>query len=139
MGVERRSNDRDWQFKHTPGDGDLVRVFYVPTPQDGARYDRLTGYFDGEALVLTARGIAGLVRNDGRMRLVVGCTLDREQIDAIRQGETLRTGSGTTSQNYRCAAGHRHRRCPGAARLDDRPRPPRREGRRPLRREPAAY
>ena len=83
-------NDRDWQFKYTPEDGDLVRVFYVPALQDAARYDRLTGYFDAGALALAARGVEGLVRNDGRMRLVVGCTLDREEIEAIREGETLR-------------------------------------------------
>ena len=70
--------------------GDLVRVFYVPALEDAARYDRLTGYFDAGALALAARGVEGLVRNDGRMRLIVGCTLDREEIDAIREGETLR-------------------------------------------------
>lgn len=83
-------NDRDWQFKYTPEDGDLVQVFYIPALQDAARYDRLTGYFDAGALALAARGVEGLVRNDGRMRLIVGCTLDREEVDAIREGETLR-------------------------------------------------
>ncbi len=82
--------DRDWQFKYTPEDGDLVRVFYVPALQDAERYDRLTGYFDAGALALAARGVEGLIRNDGRMRLIVGCTLDREEVDAIREGETLR-------------------------------------------------
>lgn len=43
-------NDRDWQFKYTPEDGDLVRVFYIPALQDAARYDRLTGYFDAGPL-----------------------------------------------------------------------------------------
>ena len=83
-------NDRDWQFKYTPEDGDIVRVFYVPALQDAERYDRLTGYFEAGALALAARGVEGLVRNEGRMRLIVGCTLDREEIDAIREGETLR-------------------------------------------------
>ena len=83
-------NDRDWRFKYTSEDGDLVRVFYVPALQDTERYDRLTGYFDAGPLALAARGVAGLVRNDGRMRLVVGCTLDHEEIDAIRESETSR-------------------------------------------------
>ncbi len=83
-------NDRDWKLKYTPEDGDLVQVFYVPALQDAARYDRLTGYFDAGALALAARGVEGLVRNDGRMRLIVGCTLDQEEVDAIREGETLR-------------------------------------------------
>ena len=68
--------DHDWKLKYTPDDGDLVRLFYVPALRDAERYDRLTGYFNANALRLAARGIEGLVRNNGRMRLVVGCTLD---------------------------------------------------------------
>ena len=82
--------DLDWKLKYTPDDGDLVEVFYIPALHDAARYDRLTGYFDAGALALAARGVEGLVRNDGRMRLVVGCTLAPAEIDAINRGEALR-------------------------------------------------
>ena len=79
--------DRGWKFKYTPEDGDLVAGFYVPALLEAVRYDRLTGYFNAAALALAARGIEGLVRNGGRMRLLVGCTLDRREIDAIARGE----------------------------------------------------
>ena len=82
--------DRTWKLKYTPDDGDLVEVFYIQALHDAARYDRLTGYFDAGALALAARGVEGLVRNDGRMRLVVGCTLAPVEIDAINRGEALR-------------------------------------------------
>ena len=82
--------DRTWRLKYTSDDGDLVRLFYVPALEDAERYDRLTGYFSANALALAARGIEGLVRNGGRMRLVVGCTLDPPEIEAIEQGEQLR-------------------------------------------------
>ncbi len=82
--------DRAWRLKYTPEDGGLVRLFYVPALEDAERYDRLTGYFNAGALALAARGIEGLVRNDGRMRLVVGCTLGSDEIGAIRQGDDLR-------------------------------------------------
>ena len=62
----------------------------MPALQDAARYDRLTGYFNAGALALAARGVEGLVRNEGRMRLIVGCTLDPPEIDAINHGERLR-------------------------------------------------
>ena len=81
---------RTWQRKHTPDDGDLVRLFYVPALEDAKRYDRLTGYFNAGALALAARGIEGLVRNSGHMRLVVGCTLPPDEIEAIEKGEKLR-------------------------------------------------
>lgn len=82
--------DRSWQIKYTPDDGDLVELFYIPALEDAERYDRLTGYFNAGALTLAARGIEGLVRNRGRMRLLVGCTLQPPEIEAIERGESLR-------------------------------------------------
>ncbi len=82
--------DRKWKLKYTPDDGDLVRLFYVPALEEAERYDRLTGYFNAGALALAARGLEGLVRNRGRMRLIVGCTLAQPEIEAIERGEDLR-------------------------------------------------
>ncbi len=82
--------DRNWKLKYTPDDGDLVELFYVPALEDAKRYHRLTGYFSAPALTLASRGIEGLVRNGGTMRLVVGCTLDPPEIEAIERGEDLR-------------------------------------------------
>ena len=80
----------DWKLKYTPDDGDLVKLFYLPALRDAKRYDRLTGYFSASALTLAARGIEGLVRNEGRMRLIVGCTLEPAEIAAIHEGAELR-------------------------------------------------
>ncbi len=82
--------ERTWKLKYTPDDGDLVKLFYVPALKDAERYDRLTGYFNAQALTLAVRGIEGLVRNGGRMRLVAGCTLEPPEIEAIENGEQLR-------------------------------------------------
>lgn len=82
--------DTPWKIKYTPADGDLVRLFYVPVLRAADRYDRSTGYFSASALTLAARGIEGLVRNDGHMRLIVGCTLKQPEVDAIERGEALR-------------------------------------------------
>ncbi len=82
--------DRAWSLKYTSDDGDLVRLFYVPALRDAQRYDRLTGYFNAGALVLAARGVEGLVRNKGHMRLVVGCTLEQPEVEAIERGAHLR-------------------------------------------------
>jgi SNF2 family DNA or RNA helicase len=82
--------DTAWRLKYTPDDGDLIRLFYVPALRSANRYDRLTGYFSARALALAARGIEGLVVNNGRMRLIVGCTLGEEDVAAIERGEALR-------------------------------------------------
>ena len=83
--------DHNWKLKYTPDDGDVVRLFYVPALKEAKRYDRLSGFFTAGALALAARGIEGLVRNEGHMRLVVGCTLDPPEIEAIERGEKIRT------------------------------------------------
>lgn len=82
--------DTAWRLKYTPDDGDLVRLFYVPALRSANRYDRLTGYFSARALALAARGVEGLIVNNGRMRLIVGCTLGEGEIEAIERGESLR-------------------------------------------------
>ena len=81
---------RRWRRKYTRDDGDLVAGFYVPALESAVRYDRLTGYFGAGALALAARGVEGLVRNDGHMRLVVGCTLDPDEVAAIERGSAWR-------------------------------------------------
>ncbi len=85
--------DREWKTKYTPEDGDLVALFYVPALDCAVRYERTTGYFSASALAVAARGIEGLIRNDGRMRLIVGCTLDAPEVAAIERG-TAAGGDG---------------------------------------------
>ena len=79
-----------WQLKYTPDDGDLLRHFYIPALKCAVRYDRSTGYFSAGALSAASRGVEGLVRNQGRMRLIVGCTLDEPEVQAIARGQSLR-------------------------------------------------
>lgn len=82
-------SDHTWKTKYTPDDGDLVQLFYVPALEAAVRYDRTTGYFSASALAIAARGLEGLIRNDGRMRLIVGCTLAEAEVEAIERGAAL--------------------------------------------------
>lgn len=68
----------------------MAKRFYVPVLIEAVRYDRGTGYFSANSLVGNMRGIEGLIRNGGKMRLLVGCTLDPGEIEAVRRGEDLR-------------------------------------------------
>jgi len=79
-----------WKTSYTSDDLDLVGGFYVPALRCAVRYDRATGYFSARALTLAARGVEGLLRNGGAMRLVVGCTLSEPEVEAIERGESLR-------------------------------------------------
>ena len=82
--------DKKWDVAYTSDEGDLSERFYVPALTDAVRYCRGTGYFTADSLVRNIRGLEGLIRNKGKMRLLVGCTLDRQEVDAIRRGEDWR-------------------------------------------------
>jgi ERCC4-related helicase len=82
--------DHAWKTSYRHDDGDLVELFYVPALACAIRYDRMTGYFCADALALAARGIRALIDNAGQMRLIVGCTLRDDEIEAIERGYDLR-------------------------------------------------
>ena len=83
-------SDIPWKLKYSPEEGSLLKTFYLPALARAVRYDRSTGYFKASALAAAAKGVEGLIRNRGRMRLIVGCTLDKPEADAISEGQSLR-------------------------------------------------
>ncbi|MBM4342835.1 MAG: DEAD/DEAH box helicase family protein [Deltaproteobacteria bacterium] len=78
--------DHTWPAMFKKSDGNLASRFFVPALACAKRYDRTTGYFKATALTLAARGVEGLVRLGGHMRLLVGMTLDPPEIAAIAAG-----------------------------------------------------
>ena len=82
--------DMEWSPDYTSDDGDTVERFYAPALSESVEYVRGTGYFDASSLARNVRGVEGLLSNGGRMRLLVGCTLEDAEVEAIRRGEDLR-------------------------------------------------
>src|SRR5258707_6376647 len=83
-------SDCEWRTSYRHEDGDLIELFYNPALTCTVQYDRMTGYFSADALALASRGIDALITNDGRMRMIVGCTLQRPEQDALGEGYDLR-------------------------------------------------
>lgn len=79
-----------WQTKYDSDTLSLVKEFYAPALNCAVRYDRATGFFSARIFTLASWGIEGLIRNNGRMRLIIGCTLREEEVAAIERGEKLR-------------------------------------------------
>lgn len=65
---------------------DILNDFYIPALSNSTEYKRLAGYFSSSALAVAARGISGFVRNNGRMKLVVGAKLKKDDVEAIKKG-----------------------------------------------------
>ena len=82
--------DRTWKVLYDSDETSLIKEFYEPALSCAVRYERTTGYFSARVLTLVARGIEGLVRNGGRMRMMVGCILHQEDLAAIEKGYSLR-------------------------------------------------
>ncbi|MDI3339530.1 MAG: helicase-related protein [Sphaerobacter sp.] len=80
--------DYAFQFFYGPAD-DRLHDFYIPALARSVRYDRATGFFSSSALAVAAAGIAHLIQNGGRMRLLVGASLDDEDVAAIERGYHL--------------------------------------------------
>lgn len=82
--------ESDWQVGYSHEDGDLVRMFYAPVLSCAKLYQRATGFFSAGALSLAARGLDALMKRGGKMELLVGCTLNEAEIQAIKEGYEVR-------------------------------------------------
>lgn len=64
----------------------ILNDFYIPALSNSLNYQRLAGFFSSSALAVAARGISGLIKNGGTMKLVVGAKLRKQDIEAVEKG-----------------------------------------------------
>ncbi|MFW9887397.1 MAG: DEAD/DEAH box helicase family protein [Candidatus Thorarchaeota archaeon] len=62
---------------------DVLEDFYIPTLKESISYDRVAGFFSSSSLAIAAKGIAGLIKNKGKMRIVTSAILQKKDIEAI--------------------------------------------------------
>ena len=65
---------------------DIIGSLYQPALAESVRYDRTTYGFSPAGLINAAAGIAGLVRNGGRIQLICDQTLDADMVQAVIDG-----------------------------------------------------
>lgn len=66
-------------------DNDLLHEFYIPVLAEAVEYDRIAGFFSSTSLGIAARGIAGLVKNNGKMRLLVSPRLSERDVEILEK------------------------------------------------------
>lgn len=78
---------RDISLKssYESGEDDLVGDFYIPALECAVTYDRIAGFFSSSSLAIAAEGIAALVLNGGRMRLLASPKLSKEDVEIINK------------------------------------------------------
>ena len=61
----------------------VLKKFYIPALKEAISYDGAIGFFTTFGLLRTLQGIEGLVKNKGKMRLVIGKPLSEEEYNAL--------------------------------------------------------
>jgi superfamily II DNA or RNA helicase len=62
---------------------DILNDFYIPALEASVKYYRLAGFFSSTSLAVAARGISGLIRNGGYIKLLVSPKLKRADLEVI--------------------------------------------------------
>ncbi len=70
---------------------DIVKEFYTPVLKEAVLYQRSVGFFSSTALIELTKGIAGLVKNGGKIQFIVSPYLSPEDIEAIEKGYEKKT------------------------------------------------
>lgn len=66
------------------GMDDILHDFYIPVLEKANRYDRIAGFFSSSTLAVAAKGMAGLIKNGGKMRLVTCPKLSHRDVEMLK-------------------------------------------------------
>jgi superfamily II DNA or RNA helicase len=67
------------------GDVDVIKDFYNPVLEQSIKYDRVAGYFSSRVFASAAKGISGLVRNNGKMRLLTSHAFTKSDTESMQE------------------------------------------------------
>ena len=65
----------------------LLDDFYIPMLEQTKQYFRIAGFFSSSSLAVAAKGIEGLINNNGFMRLLISPRLSEQDAEIIRRVE----------------------------------------------------
>jgi hypothetical protein len=80
--------DCDFGISYGPLD-DRLKSFYLPALSRCVGYDRTAGIFSPQSLVTVARGVDALIRNRGKMRLLVGAGPGNQDLSTVHDVREL--------------------------------------------------
>ena len=73
------------KYQTNTRDNAAIDEFYIPVLSVAKSYDRLSGYFSSASLALAARGIAALIENGGKMRLICSPLLTQDDVEMLNK------------------------------------------------------
>ena len=69
---------------------DVIHDFYIPVLSNACVYKRAVGFFNSGALYEMSIGLNNLVKNNGKIELIVSPNLTKEDVESIRLGYKTR-------------------------------------------------
>lgn len=69
--------------KYDSGVQNIVDDFYMNALRESINYDRIAGFFTSTSLLISFRGLESLVKNNGKIRLIVSPKLSQSDVEAI--------------------------------------------------------
>lgn len=88
--IPKALRDVKWADRYSSSDDDLLGDFYGPALRASVRYDRAAGFFRSSFFALTSADVGAFALRGGKARLLCSPDLEREDIDAIREGADAR-------------------------------------------------
>ena len=61
----------------------LLDEFYIPFLNETVEYRRIAGYFSSSSLIIASKGIEGLIKNNGKMKLLISPELTQQDYEVI--------------------------------------------------------
>ena len=67
----------------------LLNDFYIPFLNETVEYKRIAGYFSSSSLFVAFKGIEGLIKNNGKMKLLISPELSEKDYEIIKSYNNL--------------------------------------------------
>ena len=88
--TRRALRDVEWADRYSSSADDPLEDFYGPALRAAVSYDRATGFFRSSFFALTRADVGKFALRGGKARLLCSPDLEREDIEAIREGADAR-------------------------------------------------
>jgi hypothetical protein len=89
-----------WEAIYRSDKHNMLEQFYMPALRQSVLYSRAVGYFSAAMLEGVAQGLSAFLRNDGKIRLIVGGELDNNDLVAIMRGYSERELMDKVTKHY---------------------------------------
>lgn len=71
-------------YETTANRAQLLEEFYIPILENTKQYFRIAGFFSSSSLAVAAKGIEGLIKNNGIMRLLISPRLSEQDVRVLQ-------------------------------------------------------